>query len=298
MLRFVSPPMPHITLGGEDTYPVGGTHPNRSQIGVFDLLVVTRGGLFLEENGIAHDVPAGHYVILRPDMPHRTRMPCREETHFYWIHFHTVGSWSETEERQPLSAIDDGKPYSPIESFSFYLPAHGSWMSSPGVPELIRRLLPLQDEQSAVSRWKQQQLFHELLLQLQQEAEPPSDSPHYAVAEKAAAFLRDHYREEVGYRRLSEALHFHANYISICMKRTFGCTPLDYLTRHRVEQAKRLLIHTDGKIGGIAEETGFGSFPYFVRCFTRYAGMTPKAFRKQYRQTEPGAERMQTLPEI
>ncbi|TFE26721.1 helix-turn-helix domain-containing protein [Cohnella luojiensis] len=67
------------------------------------------------------------------------------------------------------------------------------------------------------------------------------------------------------------------------MKRSFGCTPLEYLTRHRVEQAKQLLVNTNEPIGTIAEETGFGSFPYFVRCFSRHTGFKPKAFRIRYR---------------
>ncbi len=69
------------------------------------------------------------------------------------------------------------------------------------------------------------------------------------------------------------------------MKRTYGCTPLDYLTRYRIEQAKRLLIDTNEAIGSIAEQVGFGSFPHFVRCFGRLAGTTPKAFRMRFRQS-------------
>lgn len=283
MLRFTSPPMPHFIVGGEDTYPVGGMHASRSRIGVFDLIAVTRGALHMEEEGEARDVPAGHYVILRPDFSHRTHRPCSEETHFYWLHFQTLGSWNETDERFPFAASDSGHPYATIEAFSFYLSTCGPLPGLMDVPELMRRLNLLQAHHSAAARWEQQQLFLELLLLLQRETSRPADSPHYAVAEKTAAYLRSHYREEIDYRMLAEAVHYHGNYIALCMKRAYGCTPLEYLTKHRVERAKQLLIHTDAKIGGIAEETGFGSFPYFVRCFARHVGMTPKAFRNRHR---------------
>ncbi|MHA6484222.1 helix-turn-helix domain-containing protein [Paenibacillus sp. strain BS8-2] len=36
-------------------------------------------------------------------------------------------------------------------------------------------------------------------------------------------------------------------------------------------------------LGRIAEATGFGSFSYFVKCFVRLTGMTPNAYRKQFR---------------
>jgi AraC-like DNA-binding protein len=123
------------------------------------------------------------------------------------------------------------------------------------------------------------------LLQLQQETKLPASGSYLTLADEAAAFLRRNYKETFTYKLMSEELHFHANYISICMKRAYGCTPLDYLTRFRVERAKRQLIETNEAVGRIAEDTGFGSFPYFIRCFGRQVGMTPTAFRSQYRQS-------------
>lgn len=103
------------------------------------------------------------------------------------------------------------------------------------------------------------------------------------IAESAAIYLRQYYKETISYKMLSEYLHFHENYIAICMKNTFGITPLEYLTRYRIKQAKRLLIHTNKSISKIAEETGFNSFPYFIRCFTKITKNKPMAFRNQYR---------------
>ena len=43
-------------------------------------------------------------------------------------------------------------------------------------------------------------------------------NPQYAIAERTANYLRQHYKEPVSYQRLSDAMHFHQNYLSICMK--------------------------------------------------------------------------------
>ncbi|CAM4063782.1 helix-turn-helix domain-containing protein [Paenibacillus alkaliterrae] len=283
MFQFICPPMPHYINGGEDTYPIGGKHVDRSNIGVFDLIVVTRGCLFMEEAGAAIDIPADHYAILRPDQTHRTTKACTEETHFYWLHFQTVGEWSAAEERLPLTLSQQGQPYAPIDYFPFCLPKHGQLQSPHAINSKMRELLQLRGQPSAHSRWTEQQLFQALFLKLQEESGSAADSPQLQIAEEAALFLRRHYRDPLSYKQMAEELHFHPNYIAICMKKTFGCTPLDYLTRHRIEQAKRLLIHTNDPIGKIAEETGFGSFPYFVRCFSKHTGTKPKAFRMQYR---------------
>lgn len=281
MFQFTSPPMPHFIDCGERTYPIGGVHPNRSNITVFDLIVVTRGAHFLAEEDTPYHVPAGTFLILRPDRSHYTVEPCREETHAYWLHFQTLGSWNSVEEGEP--SIPTRTVYRNVKDFSYYLPRTQALRSPDKMHEIFKQLILLQTQPTNVSRWKQQQLFIDLLLCLQEEDGMPKNNPHLQLAEEAAAYLRQHYKEPVSYKELADSLHFHANYIALCMKKIFGCTPLEYLTRHRVEQAKRMLIYTNEPIGKVAEETGFGSFPYFIRCFTRNTGMKPLSLRQRYR---------------
>ncbi|MBD2867476.1 helix-turn-helix transcriptional regulator [Paenibacillus arenilitoris] len=286
MFQFICPPMPHYIIGSEDTYPAGGKHAARSNIGVFDLIVVTRGCLYMEEDGERIDIAAGHYAILRPDRPHRTAQPCLEETHFHWLHFQTVGDWSVMDERQPFAVAEQSHPFAQIEYFPFYLPRHRRLQAPQDIAEKLRELQLLHEQPSAHFRFVRQQLFQALLLKLQEESGGAADSPYWHIAEEAALYLRKHYKDPLRYKQMAEELHFHPNYIAICMKKAFGCTPLEYLTRHRIEQAKRLLIHTNEPIGKIAEDTGFGSFPYFVRCFGKHAGRKPKKFRMQYRSAQ------------
>ncbi|OMF22915.1 AraC family transcriptional regulator [Paenibacillus sp. FSL H8-0548] len=283
MLHFISPPMPHYTVSGEDTYSVGRKHPDRSNIGVFDLIVVTKGELIIEEANTVYQITANKYIILRPDLAHHTVAPCQEETHFYWLHFQTEGRWSESAEVNSFTQSQHDHPYAPIQTFSFYFPKFGEFFSVEQLWPLLEQLIELHQDDTPRAKWQQQMTFQELLLLLHEEGGITQKSQQFIIAEKAALYLRKYYKETLSYERLSKALHFHENYISLCMKKTLGCTPLEYLTRHRIEQAKQLLIRTNDPIGHIAEATGFGSFPYFVRCFFRNTGQKPKSFRNQYR---------------
>ena len=256
MFRFTSPPMPHYITSGEDVYPAGERHADRSGIGVFDLLVTTRGCLFLEEDGLELNVPAGGFAILRPDRSHRTAKPCEEETHFHWLHFQTLGSWSEVTEREPYAASSLTVPYMQIETFVFHVPRSGELPARETMYEWLEELLRLKSAADTGARFKQQGIFQQLLNRLQEEGGTAAKDAQLALADEAAAFLRRNYREPVSYKELSEQLHFHPNYIALCMKKAFGCTPLDYLTRYRIEQAKQLLIHTGDPIGAIAEAAG------------------------------------------
>ncbi len=60
-----------------------------------------------------------------------------------------------------------------------------------------------------------------------------------------------------------------------------GSTPMEYLFRIRMEQAKTLLRETDLKIIDIAFECGYSSSQYFANTFKQATGTTPTEYRKQ-----------------
>jgi YesN/AraC family two-component response regulator len=283
-IKFTSPPMPHYIISGEDTYSIGDAHRSRKDIGVFDLIVVTRGCLHISEENTDYSVTSGHYLLLRPDRKHRATHTCSEETHFYWLHFQTLGYWCEGTDQYSTFHAHQENPFIQIDPFFFFLSRFGALFSPPDIEELMRQINRLTHEPFATARWRQQVLFQELLLKLQQRKHIRRDASQIQVAEDAAAYLRHHYRESVSYSDLADSIHFHPNYISLCMKSVFGCTPLEFLTRHRIEQAKLMLIHTNDPIGTIAEKSGFGTFPFFVRCFKKHTGHRPRDYRNNFRE--------------
>ncbi|MGX1668114.1 helix-turn-helix transcriptional regulator [Streptomyces sp. NPDC055400] len=55
-----------------------------------------------------------------------------------------------------------------------------------------------------------------------------------------------------------------------------------YLTRHRLAEARRLLITTDLPINDIASAVGFGSVSRFYAVFTSLCGAPPAKFRREH----------------
>lgn len=74
------------------------------------------------------------------------------------------------------------------------------------------------------------------------------------------------------------------NYLSAFFKEQIGDTFLNYLTRVRVEQAKRLLLETDYPVNQIAEKVGYASSNTFIRTFKKLENMTPGEYRESARQ--------------
>jgi transcriptional regulator GlxA family with amidase domain len=62
-----------------------------------------------------------------------------------------------------------------------------------------------------------------------------------------------------------------------------GLTPIAYIQRLRVEDAKRRLERTESSIDEISWQVGYEDPAFFRRLFKRTIGMTPGAYRKRFR---------------
>jgi AraC-like DNA-binding protein len=65
-----------------------------------------------------------------------------------------------------------------------------------------------------------------------------------------------------------------------CFKQATGLTPMCWLRRERMHQAKRRLTETADSIKEIAEQVGYGDQFHFSRDFRRSAGVSPSQFRR------------------
>ena len=103
---------------------------------------------------------------------------------------------------------------------------------------------------------------------------------------RAQEWLRDHFsvaspvEEMIKRSRLAERT----------FKRRFatatGLTPLAYVQRLRIEDAKRRLERTDAPVDEISWRVGYEDAAFFRRLFKRTAGLTPGAYRKRFRIPE------------
>jgi AraC-like DNA-binding protein len=282
--EFVSlslPPMPYYITTGMAVYQPGEQHPNRRNIGIFDLLWVVKGTLFIGENDTQWEVSEGQTLLLLPDRYHYAIKPCERETAFYWNHFDYSGSWQRTADPAPSSA---GHPVRHAWSnlYTLRMPQYVSPPEFALAERHLRKLLAYAGERRSAAYWNEQQLFMELLQLLEDGHTAGGASPAIQLAEKTEAYLRQHYQAIITNESLGEALHFHPNYIVRCMKATYQCSPMEFLHRYRLEQAKLLLIKTERSVAQIAEQVGFPYAPYFSTCFKQYVGLSPLKFRNQY----------------
>lgn len=278
IVELAAPPLPYYLGSGCSAFQIGDYHPNRKNLGIYDLLIVAKGALPIGENGHEWTLEKGDTLLLLPEGEHYSPKPCETETVFYWIHF------QHAPQSKPLAGGQDNDATSRTQPFgnphTLRLLKHVRLEHPEPVFERLASLstLPLDNV-----FWREQRVLAEVLALLQEGNVMRLTSGAARLAEQVAAYIQAHYREKITAQALTAAFHFHPNYIVRCMKARYGHTPSDYLLDYRLERAKRLLVATEWSIERIAEEVGFRYAPYFSACFKQAVGNSPLRFRNQFR---------------
>ena len=84
-------------------------------------------------------------------------------------------------------------------------------------------------------------------------------------------------------KRMADEVHLSPFHFSRMFKVSMGISPSQYLLQLRLEEAKRLLLHSSTlKVSAIAQQTGFTDQAYLTRQFRQRFGITPARFRNRY----------------
>lgn len=100
------------------------------------------------------------------------------------------------------------------------------------------------------------------------------------VVWKAIAYIHKNYVDEISREDIARHAGVSEGYLSRCFQQELQMTPLTYLTRHRIRQAKDLLSEGKLNITEVAMAVGFSDSDYFGRVFRQEVGVTPKAYRR------------------
>jgi AraC-like DNA-binding protein len=110
----------------------------------------------------------------------------------------------------------------------------------------------------------------------------PSLSSTQRTVELFLSSLRNEIEQEWTLDALAAACGLGRSRFTHYCKQLTNMTPIEFLSRCRVEAASRLLVdQRELSVTDVALQTGFGSGQYFATVFRQYTGCSPREFRHQ-----------------
>ena len=101
-------------------------------------------------------------------------------------------------------------------------------------------------------------------------------------AEIVRQYIHRNYAKNMTLDAMASVASMNRTYLIDVFKAHAGMTPMEYVTRCRIERAKQLLRETDDKLIWVGMDVGFGSEVSFYRSFKRFTGMTPGMYRQEW----------------
>ncbi|ASS65412.1 AraC family transcriptional regulator [Paenibacillus sp. RUD330] len=95
-------------------------------------------------------------------------------------------------------------------------------------------------------------------------------------------YVESHLQDSLSINDLAASLHLHPNYFISYFKKHFGMPPAKYISRKRMDMARKLLASTSLSVKDVAERTGYPDTHYFAKCFRKETGLSPTEYRSAY----------------
>ena len=102
---------------------------------------------------------------------------------------------------------------------------------------------------------------------------------------KIIAFMEKRLYGKFTMDELSQELSFGKTYISRCFVKACGYSIIDYFTKMKINEAKRLIRESKYNFFEISEMLMFSNSHYFSTIFKKHTGMTPTQYKKSCRRS-------------
>lgn len=97
----------------------------------------------------------------------------------------------------------------------------------------------------------------------------------------AVSYIRHHLCDDLSVESLSNIACMSKDHFIRCFKKEMKETPVNYISRLRMEHAELLLITTNMSVKKIAESVGYMDSGYFIRVFRKFMGISPVKYRNR-----------------
>ncbi|MDQ0232563.1 AraC family transcriptional regulator [Metabacillus malikii] len=96
---------------------------------------------------------------------------------------------------------------------------------------------------------------------------------------EAVMYMEENYKEIQSLEELASAVGLSKYHFTRIFKNATGLTPIEYLTKVKMEKSVTLLRQSNLTIDEIAKQVGYSNGSYFIKVFKKWLGFSPGEFR-------------------
>lgn len=250
-----------VNCCGEAVMRIPWAHGRIGRRNDFYLIYSLGGDMVGQIGGESVTIGSGDLVCMLPGTEYSfgSRSPLDEWTHYFWIHF----TGCEAERTLLRSGITPGKVYSLgqcEEAFTYY-------------EKLFSEFRTQGEDFEYAAAVQLRYLLYVFGKAAKENAVGRLD--------KSIRYIHTHLRYELTVENLAAMEFLGVSRYRDIFRSVTGVSPLDYITRLRIERAKDLLSQNGSSVAEVAEAVGYTNRNYFQRLFKKYTGKTPGEFRKK-----------------
>ncbi|SDD57220.1 AraC-type DNA-binding protein [Paenibacillus sp. UNCCL117] len=148
----------------------------------------------------------------------------------------------------------------------------------------LRKLQSRRSSLQVQPEYVRNQLVADLLLLCELErllTDTARQQPDPLMNEAQLLIQRQAFDPEFSLRDTAAQLGLHPSQLTRHFRAAYGLAPAAYMTKLRLEEAKRLLIETNDTLESVATRCGYENGSYFCRVFTEKVGINPSVFRQR-----------------
>ena len=225
-------------------------HPDRT-INSYELLYVTKGNVYINENDIEYSLGEHEFLVLEPNMRHYGYKHS-QHTEFFWLHWYGV------------SDITSLTKHSKLENqYAFIL--------------FFKQLL-----HNRIEKVLDESFDYLTRLILIEVCSKKSGEIINHIAEKIVSWIKANNYKPISVSQIAEHFGYNADYLNRIFKESYTKSIKQCIDEERMNFIKNLLLINKQTLREIAEISGFKDYKYFLKFFKYHENITPTEFQKLY----------------
>ncbi|PGY48411.1 AraC family transcriptional regulator [Priestia megaterium] len=227
----------------------------------------TKGRGELRVNDQVYIIKENEGMFLTPHVPHEY-YPVTSEWQVCWVSFNG-------------SVIDDI-----MLSLQFINAGKIALTNAESLYRMLQELMDRLEENHTSSTMQCSELLYSVILKLRQDSvyiESKSRLQQITQLNPVLRYIEEYYHQPLTLEVLAQQLNVTEQYTCLLFQQSLGIRPFEYVTRVRIQKAKKLLLKNNQiSVQDIARQVGYEHPSYFIKRFKEQENVTPTIFRKMY----------------